>query len=194
MAHEIFPKATIHCFEIMHSTFQQLQRNTLGIPNIIVNDCGLLDKEGEVPLRYFPEHDTLTTLTDFPHQMKHVPAVGSVIAGDSYLIKKGIDHVDFIKIDTEGSDHLVLVGFSEAIEHGKVEVIQFEYGQAGILTKFLLRDFYLFLSSKGYRVGKMYPDYVEFRDYKMEHEDFYGSNYLAVLEKRRDLIDLLAAP
>ena len=44
---------------------------------------------------------------------------------------------------------------------------------------FLLRDFYLLFAGYGYVVGKIYPDYVEFRDYDLGDEDFIGPNYLA---------------
>ena len=40
-------------------------------------------------------------------------------------------------------------------------------------------------------MGKIYPNYVEFRDYKLDHEDFIGQNYLAVLEKHADWIDAM---
>ena len=48
------------------------------------------------------------------------------------------------------------------------------------------------LGSHGYAVGKIYPDYVEFRDYSLDDEDFVGPNYLAVRRERAGWIDRLA--
>jgi hypothetical protein len=47
------------------------------------------------------------------------------------------------------------------------------------LTKFLLKDFYDLFESRGYRLGKLYPDFVGFQKYRFEDEDFRGPNYVA---------------
>ena len=72
-----------------------------------------------------------------------------------------------------------------------VSRLQFEYGRTSILTKFLLRDFHEFFEERGYAVGKIFPNYVDFRPYSIDHEDFIGPNFLAVRRERRDWIDLL---
>ena len=71
-------------------------------------------------------------------------------------------------------------------------IVQFEYGQVNIITKHLLRDHYAFFEGLGFVVGKIYPKWVEFRDYELRHEDFLGLNYLAVRKERRDLLELLS--
>jgi len=91
----------------------------------------------------------------------------------------------------EGAERLVLKGFSEALDAGRIDVIQFEYGKVAILTHFLLKDFYELFEDKGYAVGKIFPDHVDFRPYKLEDEDFLGPNYLAVRRERADIIEAL---
>ena len=90
-------------------------------------------------------------------------------------------------MDVEGLEGAVLRGFTRTLDQRRIEVVQFEYGRASILTKILLRDLYEILSSRGYEVGKIYPDHVEFREYAFAHEDFLGPNYLAVRKERGDL-------
>jgi hypothetical protein len=58
-------------------------------------------------------------------------------------------------------------------------VVQFEYGLKNIVTKFLLRDFYAYFEARGYKVGKLFPTSVRFREYRFEDEDFLGPNYVA---------------
>ena len=41
-------------------------------------------------------------------------------------------------------------------------------------------------------VGKIFPSYVDFREYELKDEDFQGPNYLAVRAARADLIALLS--
>ena len=86
---------------------------------------------------------------------------------------------------------MVLNGFDAAFRAGQIDVIQFEYGKVNIITHFLLRDFYEFLEPRGYSVGKLFPDHVDFRSYDLEDEDFLGPNYVAVRTTRADIIDTL---
>jgi FkbM family methyltransferase len=192
MAHSIFPGASVHCFEIVPSNIAKLSQNVSRFPNIIVNGCGLSDNEGVVKVRYFPDHPSLSTTTEYPHDLEHLVTYGNVITGDSYVQRHRIVQVNFLKVDVEGAEHLVFGGLSRTIREGKIDVIQFEYGKVNILTKFLLRDIYEFLQNNGYVVGKIYPNYVDFRDYDLSHEDFYGPNYLAVRKEHHGLTKLLA--
>jgi FkbM family methyltransferase len=191
MAHEIFPDARIHCFEIVPATAKELARRTQGAAAIIVNDVGLADHAGQVAVRCFPEYSTLASIVAVPHRLTSHLDTGTVITGDEYLCGHSIAHVDFLKIDVEAAEGLVLRGFEGALNEQRIDIIQFEYGTGSIVTKFMLRDFYLYLEPKGYTIGKIYPNYVEFREYEFEHEDFYGPNYLAVRSGRPDLLELL---
>lgn len=188
LAHQYFPSAKIHCFEISKPTYETLKEQTKRISNIIANDFGLSDREGEIKLKSYPDFSGLTSQIDYPHPCGSVITTGSVTCGDLYMQKHGITHVDFMKIDVEGAEDRVLQGIANAIQGRMIDVIQFEYGRVNILTKFLLYDFYALFRKHGYRVGKIYPNYVDFREYSFAHEDFLGPNYLAV---REDLTDSL---
>ena len=112
--------------------------------------------------------------------------------GDIFCAEKGIDNIDFLKIDVEGYEHKVLKGFEGILKRGGIKVIQFEYGYVNIDTHFLLKDFYDYLQSFGMKLGKIYPSYVDFREYEYKDEDFYGPNYLAVHQSCKSIIDLLS--
>ena len=192
MANQIFPTAKIHAFEIAHPTFKILKSKTQAFSNIVANDYGLSDKIEEVQLRYFPNASTLTTITEYPHNLDCVTIKGSVVNGDSYIQAHKIEHIHFVKIDVEGAEHLVLNGLLQAISNKQIDVIQFEYGQVNIITKALLIDFYQFFYGQGYKIGKIYPNYVEFTDYGFTQENFLGPNYLAIRQERHDWIDALS--
>jgi len=78
----------------------------------------------------------------------------------------------------------VLSGFGQMLERQAIDVVQFEYGRASILSHFLLRDYHEFFTRRGYVVGRVFPNHVEFREYELGDESFLGGNYLAC---RRDL-------
>ena len=192
MAHAICPDATIHAFEILKSTYDVLESQTRAVDKIIANASGLSNKDEMVTLKYFPENTDLTTMSDYPRDMKYTEVTGHVATGDAYAEEHGIDRIDFLKIDVEGAENLVLEGFARTIDRDAIDVIQFEYGTINILTKFLLRDFFDFFEGKGYAVGKIYPNYVDFRAYQFDLEDFRGPNFLAVRNERDDLIALFS--
>jgi FkbM family methyltransferase len=178
-----FPEAAIYSFEICQTTFRRLEDNTAALKSVRRVKTGLADREGTVKLNYYADLPVLTTVLDFPHGYPSTQITEAVTTGDRYCADNRIGHIDFLKIDVEGMDHQVLQGFEELIQAGGVDVVQFEYGQGNILSNFLLRDFYEFFTRRGYEVGKIFPNYVDFRAYAMTDEDFIGPNYLAC---RRD--------
>lgn len=192
IAADAFPDAKIHSFEIASPTSALLAERFIGNKRVVINPFGLSDRECVVDVVYYPTNSGLTGIVEFPHDLPKEIIQGNVRVGDDYIKKNGIDYIDFLKTDTEGADHLVLKGFEKTFKRGGIGMVQFEYGFANSVCHFLLRDFYEFFSAHGYVVGKIYPSYVDFRNYKPEHEDFIGPNYLAVPRKREDLIEILS--
>jgi FkbM family methyltransferase len=191
MVNQIVKNATVHCFEIAPVVIDKLKQNTQHISSIIINSCGLSDQQGELKIRYFPDADSRTTITGYPVNAECIETTGNVLKGDDYLAENNLNHIHFLKIDVEGAEHLVLKGFLEALAQQKIDIIQFEYGQVNILTHFLLIDFYALLSKYGYKIGKIYPNYVEFKDYGFEDENFLGPNYLAIKKDQQKMINSL---
>jgi len=190
LAATLLPNAALHAFEIVPATHAQLAARVAALgPRIAANAFGLADQEGQLDINVMQDDSTLSSLVAL-HEGPQSTLACPVHTGDAYMKAAGIGHIDFLKIDVEGAEHLVLMGFAPALTERRIDVVQFEYGRANILTKFLLRDYHQSLEDLGYRVGKLFPDRVDFRQYRLEHEDFIGPNYVAV---RADRLDLLAA-
>ncbi len=188
MATGILTEAEAHCFEIVPETALKLSVITGSDPRITVNQFGLGDGERDVVVKFYPESPGLSSLVDYPHADAARVVAAKVRRGDWYCRERSIERVDFLKIDVEGAEELVLQGFAEMLDRHRIMIIQFEYGRANILQHFLLYDAYQLLTSHGFVVGKLYPDGVDFRPYSFDREDFQGPNYLAVQESRPDLI------
>lgn len=185
------PTATIHAFEIAPPTFERLRENVADLPSVHCHSFGLSDVEESVTLRHFAAAPALTTATSYPHPLPSVTLVGRARRGDDYAAEAGIDRIDLLKIDVEGMERRVLDGFAAMFAREAIDVVQFEYGRVNILNKFLLRDAYEFFAARGFAVGKIYPSYVDFRDYDLADEDFLGPNFLACRVARTDYLRAL---
>jgi len=174
-----FPQATIYACEIVPATFNKLREATSHYPNVRPVLSGFAERTGRMRIRYDPSASAHATYTDYPHSWVGETIDCEVTTGDAFLAEHRIDTVDFLKIDVEGAEHLVLQGLVTALADRRIRFVQFEYGWVNVLTRFLLKDFYDLFGRHGYVVGKIYPDYVEFRDYDLRDEDFLGPNYLA---------------
>jgi len=186
---EANPNASVHCFEICPPTFQKLSKHlSASKGKIILNPFGLSDAPGEIKIKYCPDGDGITTMFDvvLPGNVEAVNA--KVASGKDYCAEQGIKSIDLLKMDVEGAEHLVLKGFGDLLVPDNVPVVQFEYGMLNILTKFLLRDFYQFFEGRGYKVGKLFPRFVRFREYRFQDEDFRGPNYIAASPRITDLL------
>jgi len=179
VAAETFPQATVYALEIIPATASELQTRMVGQSRIKTFNLGLTDRTGTVTMRYHPSASAHATFTEYPHRWEAQRIACPVMRGDEFLAREGIREVDFLKLDVEGAEHLVLRGLEELLRERRVRLVQFEYGRVNILTRFLLKDFYELFGGYGYLVGKLYPNHVDLRDYDLADEDFLGPNYLA---------------
>ncbi len=189
-AARLCPSAAVHAFEISPPTFATLASNTAAQPRIACYAVGLADAAGEVRLRHYAAAPALTTTSAYPHPLPFTEIAGRVVAGDGEAARLGIDHIDLLKIDVEGMEERVLRGFDGLLRAGRIDLVQFEYGRVNILNGFLLHRCAEYFRERGYVIGKVFPDHVDFRELTLEDEDFLGPNYLAC---RRDRPDLIAA-
>jgi FkbM family methyltransferase len=184
-----WPSARVHAFEVARPTFDALQANIERqdfMGRTTLNHCGFGDRSGARTMFYYPDHPELTCDEPRHDGLTATEFNAEFITGDSYVDRSAIDRIDFMKIDVEGAEHLVLDGLSATIDQGRVRCIQFEYGAFSIGTRFLLRDYYGLLASR-YWIGKIFPTGVEFSDYSWTSEDFRFANFLCVSRDQPDV-------
>jgi FkbM family methyltransferase len=189
-----WPQCRVHAFEVAPLTLHGLQDRLEKSPEgdrATLNSYGLSDTTGEQTMFYFPEHPDLTCDLPRHEALRSIPFDARLSTGDQYAEEHSMETVDFLKIDVEGAEYRVLRGFSKYLEAGKVHCVQFEYGAFSTQTRVLLRDYYSLLS-QNYWIGKIYPTYVDFKDYHWTMEDFRFANYCCVSKVRRDIRSILA--
>ncbi len=102
------------------------------------------------------------------------------ITVDTYLERRGIQHVDLLKVDTEGHDFDVLSGCRRALRNRALSLVQFEYNHRWIRARHYLKDAFELLEPFGYRIGKLTPRGIElYPGWDPDLETFVEGNYLA---------------
>ena len=195
LAQKFFPKATFHTFEPSPTNFSSLCAKMQG-PQFHHQNLALAGEAGTIAFKdYGPGSPLNTTLlqsdihdSKAPAKILQIPAE----TGDAYSAHREISKIDFLKIDVEGAEHLVLQGFTRMLQDSAVSVIQFEYGYANGDAHFLMKDFFLLFSSFGYSVAKVRKGPLRFGPFQYEMNDFNsGPNYLAVAGTRPELLQAL---
>jgi FkbM family methyltransferase len=188
MAHFVRPNARIHSFEMNPSTAERLKVNTASVPQIDVHAFGLSNKNEEATFySYEGEQSVLSSLrANLYSSFKPVEKTATLVTGDDFCKQSGIRHIDFLKIDAEGHDWEVLEGFSSMLAKRAIEAVQFEHEGGRFI-----RDFYSLLQQYDYSIGRLYANYVDFREHSIEMEHFLGPNYIAIPKDRRELLHSL---
>lgn len=125
-----FKSSNIYSIEPVLSTFNQLKVNTKNISRANCINVALGNFKGELEIE-LQEKSTLNSLSEsrksdyLPNKVLEKIKVETL---DNIIIDKGINEIDFLKIDTEGYEMEVLEGARDTIENGKVKFLLLELG------------------------------------------------------------------
>ena len=190
---DIVPNATLFAFEPAAETFSRLQRAASPFRQIRPFPIGLSDSTGARELLFSRERGQKSS-TELHgaaalnrQVVDYARETADFMSGDEFCSSHEIQHIDFLKVDTEGHDIKVLRGFERHLAEQRITAIQFEYNRLNIFARALLLDFYELLG-KAYEIGRIYPQGVCFKAYDVKDETFIDGNFLAV---RKDVPDLL---
>jgi len=107
------PRGHCHAFEPQPTVFQELVANCLlnGLgANVTLNNVGVADREDNSTIYRFGNlthgHSSLSPVLGRPAQA--MPCKITTI--DQYRHSHSIERIDFVKVDVEGAEHLVLEG------------------------------------------------------------------------------------
>ena len=120
-----------------------------------------------------PDGD-LADLTDAVEQV-------SVMSLDDLAADLGLERIDLLKMDCEGSEFAVLRGAAVLLERRAIRVISFEFGSAAVAARVFFHDFWQLLSGS-YRLSRVLPGgrTIAIDGYHERLEHFYGTaTYLA---------------
>jgi FkbM family methyltransferase len=122
---KIFPNATIHSFEPISTTFEQLVHNIRHHRRIKVNRTALGAEDGNARMEITANSGTNRILADqVPPNMKTERVTLARL--DTYCQNNNVPIVDLLKTDCEGHDLDVLYGASSLLKQGLITAVYCE--------------------------------------------------------------------
>jgi FkbM family methyltransferase len=116
---------TVHYFDPNYDFIKNLSKQESKNNRQYFNDFGLFNTDTD--LFYYPKYQSFFDRTESCKESDDKNKIRlKVRKASDYIRFHKIDKIDFIKIDTEGSEFNVIKGFEDYIR--SVNIIQFEYG------------------------------------------------------------------
>lgn len=154
---EQFPRAVIHCFEPVRSTFMKLVKNVTR-QGCHCHCCALGSREERRTI-YVRDNDTMSSLIR-PTDYASAEEV-DVKTLDEWSCENSIECVDVLKIDAEGYDLEVLAGASRLLQQGAVKFVLAEVGFDETKPIAPYEAVMAALGSKGMRLVGLYNQTME---------------------------------
>lgn len=179
-----FPKAVqVHAFEPSPTAVRIFLDGVGGSSAVQLHRFGFGDVAGVVTLHAPPGGSSIATMYTTTFEMQGRELVTERVelrTVDDFCREQGIDRIHYLKVDTEGHELAVLKGAHGMIEQGKVDFIQFEFGECHLDSRVFFRDLFTFLSPR-YLIHRILPDGIwPLPTYAPDLEVFHTANYLAI--------------
>ena len=158
LSHAVGPNGKIHAFEPVPQTFERLTRNVKksSINNrVILNNCALSDHLGYATIHMPASDETEASLTDHSYASWSSKSVVSFDCKletlDNYSVMHNIEKIDFVKIDVEGAEMLVLRGMKKILSNKSPPVLMLEAFPPWMKDfGFTTNDMFSLLTENGY--------------------------------------------
>lgn len=122
---KLLPISTCHSFEPVPAIFSKLEKHCAmnGIRDKVhLHNCALGDTNGTIELHTFPDlphgHSSISTLG----KSDYVTSEAQMFTLDSFLETHSLDKVDFVKMDVEGAEMLVLKGADRLLRRAQAPI------------------------------------------------------------------------
>jgi FkbM family methyltransferase len=185
------PNINLYCFEPIPSIYYKLKvcldkfSSEVHTYQIAVSSC-----DGQKDFFVYDKNESISGLSScyrrdesIEKKLNIMPKKNLVCTRslDSFCYENLINHIDFLKIDTEGSELDILKGAANLLKNHEIDVIQFEYGGTYLSAHIRLQQVYELFISYGYKIFQILPEQLMYISYWIpEIENYRYSNFLAI--------------
>jgi len=177
----------IFSFEPAVSIYSELKKKTSSVKHIQPINAGLSNSSQSRTLFINKQFNATSSLykenlSNFDLKIDVQEQV-TLFTLDLFCEQNNISKINFLKIDTEGHELLVLGGAKKMLASGKISFIQFEMGRTSINARVFFKDFFELLTPQ-YQLYRILKNGLQpINIYKETDEVFLTTNYLAELRK-----------
>lgn len=159
-----FPSARIFAFEPVRSTFRQLQETAAALSNVTCFNLAMGDTATTAVMSAIPNSPSNKIVDADRKAEKGGVETVEVLTGDQFCAAHGVESIDFIKIDAEGFDLKVCIGFAGMLKAQTIDLLQVEAGMNSRNERHVpLEAFKSYLEPLGYFIFKIYDQAFERR-------------------------------
>jgi FkbM family methyltransferase len=187
------PGAEIYSFEPHPVTFQQLRDRAKDNGIFAINSaCG--DMDGIIKLydykdiEYSCHASIYEEVFDEIHKADSIGYNVEIVKIDTFCRGKNIDHIDLLKIDTEGHELKVLQGAIDLIKNNAIDLVQLEFNEMNVVSRSFFKDFVDILHN--YTFYRLLPDgLVNLGAYNPLLYEIYAFQNVVAVRKGFDIIN-----
>lgn len=172
--------ARVFSFEPQSSSFQILQDRFASAPRIALRNVALGKQGGTVTLFSAGEGESTASLHKSRDLGQGHSEVVQITTIDDICEAEGIDRIHVLKIDTEGHEMDVLAGGRRMLDEGRIETIQFEFGETFLGTGYYFRDAFDMLSPRYTLYRILRSGLCRITDYTHDLEIYKLTNFLCI--------------
>lgn len=124
MIRQVWPAVPVHAFEPVSSTFETLRTNTAADPALTLHRLAFGMRPGKARMLAAPQATMNRIVTRAPASA--LTEEVDLVAGDRFCAEQGIGHIGVLKIDTEGHDLEVIMGFRDMLADRRIDFVEAE--------------------------------------------------------------------
>jgi FkbM family methyltransferase len=174
------PDARVYSFEPQSSSFETLRTRFESDPRVQLRKLALGREEATVDLFFGSDREPTASL----HRNTQSGPVRSesvhITTIDRLCAEESIEHIDILKIDTEGHEMEVLLGASQLMRADHISCIQFEFGDTFLGTPYHLKDVWDLLSPQYTIYRILRRGLIEVPCYSHDLEIYKIANFLCI--------------
>ena len=157
--HAVGRKGTIYALEPQPAAAARIR--ALNLKGCEVLELALGEQPGRATFYSSGPLDTTGSLFDRQDTYGRGRAYDSfeveVVRLDDFVRMRGIERIDFLKMDLEGAEHQVLKGAAECLQRRRIRALSLEFGTSNVNARVFFREIYDLLSGSGFAIFRVTP-------------------------------------